>query len=96
MKLFAHGLMCCEMQSVRRRIVPSNHSEQRRRCRWQTLVHRITTTRRVKSGAPRRSHETLLQRLSPSRVWETQTDEPLWRIRVGIRHTRVWDRVASC
>ena len=55
MKLFAHWLMYCEMQRVRLRIFPSNHSEPRRRCRWQTLVHRITTARRVKGEAPRQS-----------------------------------------
>ena len=55
MNQFAHWLMCSEMQSVRLRIIPSNHSEPRRRCRWQTLVHRITTARRVKGEAPRQS-----------------------------------------
>jgi hypothetical protein len=55
MKQFAHWLLCSEMQSVRLRKIPSYHSEPRRRCRWQTLVHRITTARRVKGEAPRQS-----------------------------------------
>jgi hypothetical protein len=63
----------------------------RRRCRWQTLVHRIRIARRVKSGTPRQSRRSLLHRLSPSRVGETQTDEPLRRTRVGVRNIGVWD-----
>lgn len=66
----------------------------RRRCRWQTLVHRIRIARRVKSGTPRQSRRSLLHRLSPSRVGKTQTDEPLRRTRVGVRNIGVWDRVS--
>ena len=34
-------------QGATLRIIPSNHSEPRRRWRWKTLVHRITTARRA-------------------------------------------------
>jgi hypothetical protein len=51
MKPFAHWFMCSGMtECATVRIIPSSHSEPRRRWKWQTLVHRITTARRVKGG----------------------------------------------
>jgi hypothetical protein len=96
MKLFARWFICSEIaECATVYIILSNHSEPRRRWKWQTLVHRITTACRVKGGLLVSHASPVLHRLSPSRVRETHTGEPLRRARAGVRNTSAWDRIAS-
>ncbi len=61
--------------------------------KWKTLVHRITTARRVKGGllVSHASRFSIGCRLPA--YGKHLTDEPLWRTRAGVRNTSAWDRV---
>ena len=74
---------------------PRKDSEPRRRWKWQTLVHRATTARRVTGGllVSHASWFSIGCRLAAS--GSTHTDQPLWSIRDGMMNTSGFHRVAS-